>query len=151
MASDRQIEANRRNSQLSTGPRTAEGKASSSRNASRHGLTAQTAFLPGEDEEEFASWRQELIAALDPSGALEFELAERIVSVLWRLRRVPQFEAALLTYLEEEARQRNATKARNELERRKDYRAIYHKLGGREKASLWRRRRFYAAKAWRRF
>jgi hypothetical protein len=89
MASDRQIEANRRNAQLSTGPRTDEGKAKSSGNAMRHGPTAQTAFLPGEDEEEFASLRQKLIAALDPRDALEFELAERNISVFWRLRRVP--------------------------------------------------------------
>jgi len=40
MASDRQIAANRRNSQRSTGPRTATGKARVRRNALRHGLAA---------------------------------------------------------------------------------------------------------------
>ena len=40
MASDRQIAANRRNSQRSTGPRTAVGKARVRRNALRHGLAA---------------------------------------------------------------------------------------------------------------
>lgn len=39
MISDRQIEANRRNAKLSTGLRTKQGKAASSRNALRHGLS----------------------------------------------------------------------------------------------------------------
>ncbi len=42
MTSIRQIEANRRNSQKSTGPRTEAGKQASRCNAVRHGLTAET-------------------------------------------------------------------------------------------------------------
>ena len=38
MTSARKIEANRRNAQRSTGPRTAAGKAKSAQNARRHGL-----------------------------------------------------------------------------------------------------------------
>jgi hypothetical protein len=39
MATEKQIAANRRNAQRSTGPRTAAGKSISSRNALRHGLS----------------------------------------------------------------------------------------------------------------
>jgi hypothetical protein len=42
MASERQRAANRRNSRSSSGPRTAAGKAQTSRNALRHGLAALT-------------------------------------------------------------------------------------------------------------
>ncbi|WP_456822168.1 hypothetical protein [Bradyrhizobium sp. USDA 4502] len=44
MASDRQIEANRRNAKHSTGPKTDQGKVRSSRNARRHGLSRVTAY-----------------------------------------------------------------------------------------------------------
>jgi hypothetical protein len=42
MTSFRQIEANRRNAQLSTGPITEDGRKQSRQNAVRHGLTAET-------------------------------------------------------------------------------------------------------------
>ena len=53
MTSTKQIEANRRNSLKSTGPRTPEGKAVASLNNLRHGLRARTVVLPGEKPEEF--------------------------------------------------------------------------------------------------
>ena len=40
--SQKKVEANRRNAQLSTGPTSAEGKKTSSRNASKHGLLTRT-------------------------------------------------------------------------------------------------------------
>jgi hypothetical protein len=46
MATERQIAANRRNARKSTGPRTAAGKARSSRNARRHGLRTPVAADP---------------------------------------------------------------------------------------------------------
>ena len=53
MASKKQIEANRRNAKKSTGPKTEEGKAKSSLNSLKHGLTSQRVWLDEEEEQEF--------------------------------------------------------------------------------------------------
>jgi hypothetical protein len=54
MTSLRQIEANRRNARLSTGPVTEQGKRRSRQNAVRHGLTAETVIDALEDAEDYA-------------------------------------------------------------------------------------------------
>jgi len=87
MATETQVVANRRNAEKSTGPRTPEGKAVVSQNAVRHGLLAQADVIRGEDREEFELYREELFWELNPLGTMESRLAERIVSLAWRLRR----------------------------------------------------------------
>ena len=48
-----QIEANRKNAQLATGPKTPEGKQIVSRNAVTHGCSGRHVILPGEDSAAF--------------------------------------------------------------------------------------------------
>ena len=98
MATERQIAANRLNAERSTGPNTLDGKTAVSRNAVTHGLTSYSGLLPGEKLEDFSDLRARVFAELAPDSAIEIELAERIASLLWRLRRVPAFEAALLAW-----------------------------------------------------
>jgi hypothetical protein len=100
MASAKQIEANRSNALNGTGPRTAKGKARSSRNALTHGLTAQEIVIPGEDVAAYRSFEQQLIDDLQPNGSCELELVERLAATYWRLRRIPRFEAALMAWHE---------------------------------------------------
>lgn len=95
MSSERQIEANSRNAQFSTGPRTPNGKSRSARNALRHGLTAKQVVLFDENPKDFDAFRADLLNELNPDGALEGVLAERIVIDSWRLRRIPALEATL--------------------------------------------------------
>jgi hypothetical protein len=95
MSSDKQIEANRLNAQRSTGPRTPAGKGRVSLNALKHGLTGRDVVLPNENPDDFESFRADLLSSLNPQGALEGVLAEKIVAEAWRLRRVPIFEATL--------------------------------------------------------
>ena len=97
MATERQIAANSLNATRG-GPKTPEGKAAASRNAVTHGLTSYSGLLPGEKLEDFSDLRARVLAELAPDSAIEFELAERIASLLWRLRRVPAFETALLAW-----------------------------------------------------
>ena len=99
MATQRQIDANRENALKSTGPRTEAGKAASSANALSHGLTAaSTVVLPEEDTDAFERLREGVIADLDPAGALQAALAQRIAVLLWRLDRATRLEAELFVH-----------------------------------------------------
>jgi hypothetical protein len=95
MSSQRQIEANRRNAQRSTGPRSAHGKARVASNALTHGLTGNQIVLPNERAEDFDAFQLGLLSDMSPGGELERALAEKIVAGLWRLRRIPVLETAL--------------------------------------------------------
>ena len=87
MTTQRKMEANRRNAQKSTGPRTEEGKAKVKFNALKHGMTAETVVLPHEDaaayEQRLETWTREL----NPPGKLGHYLAERVVRISWQLDR----------------------------------------------------------------
>jgi hypothetical protein len=65
-------------------------------NARKHGLTAQKVVMPGESVEAFEAFRDALYAEHEPQTPTEYELVELIASVLWRLRRIPEFESRLL-------------------------------------------------------
>jgi len=92
MATEAQINANRENSKKSTGARTEEGKRAVSQNAVTHGLFAREAVIKCEDPAEFELRREALLDELKPVGAIESMLAERIVSLSWRLQRVERMQ-----------------------------------------------------------
>jgi hypothetical protein len=70
-----------------------DGRAVARFNAATHGLTAETPVIPGvERQEDWDAFRASLVEQLLPVGALELELAERIASLLWRLRRPARYE-----------------------------------------------------------
>jgi hypothetical protein len=92
-----QIEANRANSLLSTGPRSVHGKQASSRNAQSHGLTTRHALLPGEDPDEHQLHHRNYLARYQPQDPIDQALVVELADLNWRLRRVPAFEAQLLS------------------------------------------------------
>jgi uncharacterized protein YecA (UPF0149 family) len=95
MATAAQVIANRANAQLSTGPRTAEGQQASSSNAKSHGLTSRSAFLPGEDPQEYELFHEAYTARYLPQDMVEQKMVSELADLEWRLRRVPEFEAQL--------------------------------------------------------
>ena len=103
MTTDKQIEANRRNAQKSTGPKTDSGRNTSSMNALRHGLTAQNVTFSDEEAVHFEEFRKGIIADLSPQGALEKQLAERAVICWWRLNRVYSMEVEITKEREKSA------------------------------------------------
>ena len=93
--SDRRAIANRRNAQRSTGPRTAEGKLASSRNAITHGVFCRDLLVPGESLQEMQALRQAFIQSLKPADALELSLVDQIFMAGWKLKRVQSAENKL--------------------------------------------------------
>ncbi len=85
MATEKQIEANRRNAARSTGPKTDAGKARSRANATTHGLAAE---LPGADAErspDFADRRAKWAAEVRPEGELAGWALDRAVAASLRI------------------------------------------------------------------
>jgi hypothetical protein len=87
--------ANAANAQLSTGPRTDEGKRQSSQNARTHGLTGQNPVIPEEDRAAFDELRAQLHAETKPQGALQQIVFEELVHAAWNLHRVRAMEAEI--------------------------------------------------------
>jgi len=94
--SAKQVEANRRNAQKSTGPRTAMGKDIVAGNGLKHGILSTKLLLEGEDPANYRSLIVDLVAALSPVGALEEALVEKVAIALWRQTRLIRAETATL-------------------------------------------------------
>ena len=88
-----QLEANRRNAQRSCGPRTAEGKAISRRNALKHGLTGAGIALPTDDEAEVARRFEALEAEMNPRSELARMLVGRVATLSLRMEHCVEHEA----------------------------------------------------------
>ena len=97
MTSPRQIEANRRNAQKSTGPRTEEGKDRSRFNAVKHGMTAKFDVLPGEDGAALTRRIDAWTADFQARNQLERDLVERAARLSWKLERVERAHVDRLT------------------------------------------------------
>ena len=92
MATEAQIRANQRNAKKSTGPRTSEGKAAVSQNAVQHGLSARQTIISSESQAEFDLYRERMLSELAPASPMESMLAERIVTLSWRLKRAGRIQ-----------------------------------------------------------
>jgi hypothetical protein len=92
-ASAIQLEANRANAQLSTGPRTEEGKKTSSKNATTTGLTSAQIFVRPEEESVFAEFKSTLTDELKPNGLTQSGLFNLILHASWNIRHCFELEA----------------------------------------------------------
>ena len=98
--SQKQLEANRRNAQKSTGPGTPQGQACSRRNALKHGLLAKEVVICDgdgvESQDDFDSLLADLYEELRPQGVIEETLVERVATCYWRLRRAQRYEVGII-------------------------------------------------------
>ena len=92
MSTKAQVKANQQNAQKSTGPKSAQGKNVVSQNAVKHGLFAAEAVIKGEDPAEYEAFHDKFLAELFPVGMVETMLAERVISLWWRLRRAERMQ-----------------------------------------------------------
>jgi hypothetical protein len=93
--SDARLKANRANSQLSTGPTSVEGKAKSSLNAVKTGLTGRTVLLPADDAEIYRQHVNRIFSDLTPATDRERAIAQTIADTEWRLLRIAPLEASI--------------------------------------------------------
>jgi hypothetical protein len=96
MATPKQLAANRRNAQKSTGPKTTTGKSVAKLNALKHGILAGDVVVTGrffeEDANAYNRLRRELWESLAPVGVAEEILVDRIAVCAWRFRRALKAE-----------------------------------------------------------
>ena len=94
MATQAQINANRKNAQKSTGPKTPEGRDAVRLNGLKHGLNSEILVLPGESVADFEHLLDSLEAEHQPTTPTELILVRQMAMASWRLNRLLHMEAA---------------------------------------------------------
>jgi len=96
MITEAKLAANRANAQKSTGPKTDEGKANSSRNSFRHGLYSKQLVTSYEETAALDALKADLRAEHQPVNETEEILVNEMAEQFWRLRRARAIETSLL-------------------------------------------------------
>lgn len=97
MTTKRQIVANSKNAQNSTGPKSKEGLQKVSQNALTHGLTSSKhIILPDESMEEYGAFVSALEADFQVSTQAEKILVEKMAQAQWKKMRLRRYEQTLL-------------------------------------------------------
>ncbi len=132
MATDKQITANRQNAAKSTGPQSQSGKSRASRNALKHGLSAEQVVMFDEDPAVFEALRSDLFAHFQPADPVADHLVEQVAACIWRLRRVPEIETRICAYYRLVHESRQAAKRAESCVIRDEYNANIIKFRDRE-------------------
>jgi len=96
MPSPAQYAANRLNAEKSKGATSPQGKARSSMNALRHGLTARVVVLPDEDMDAYQAFSKEIVDSLDAQTPVERQFAQTVADNQWRINRIRSIEDGML-------------------------------------------------------
>ena len=156
---EKKRDANARNAQRSTGPKTAEGRQRSSRNAVTHGCASAQVHKPihGEPEDHFRSTLSKLLEAWAPADHKEEQLVNAIAVSWIRIERSERWESTILnSVMETRARNLNEWLVGNGREPRR-FEELDGDLGAciamvDEKANgakMWKENQRHSTKAWR--
>jgi hypothetical protein len=139
MSTAAQVTANQKNAQASTGPRTTEGKAASSRNALKFGLTSKQILLPWENPADFEALHAAIAEQFQPASDAESMLVDNIAIAEWRERRTEIAQTAWLAVQTKDAADSHKASATamflsyHEVEKFQKYAASYR----RERYRAW--------------
>ena len=97
--SQKQQEANRKNAEHSTGPKTPEGKAAIRFNALTYGLRTRATMITGENAADYSQLWDELEADWQPQTRTERCYLETMVTSQWLLKRVAESEQKIYLYI----------------------------------------------------
>jgi hypothetical protein len=95
MSSAAQVAASRANGALSHGPTSEDGKATSSLNALKTGLTGRTVLLPSEDAALYEAHLAHFRDQYQPVGDQELALVQSLADTHWRMARIPALEMGI--------------------------------------------------------
>src|SRR5580698_5723194 len=98
MSTERQQQASRTNGSKSHGPVTPDGKATSSRNATTHGMLSATIVLKGESTDRFFELLAGLLEEFQPQTLFEESLIENMAVARWRQMRIWGMEKAAMEH-----------------------------------------------------
>jgi hypothetical protein len=96
MGTPAQAAASRANGALSHGPRSAEGKAISSRNSLKLGIDAQSMIIPGEDPAELERLTAEYHEFYHPVGPIENAVLTEAIRAQWLRQRFYRIETEVI-------------------------------------------------------
>jgi hypothetical protein len=98
MATVKQREANQRNAQFSSGPKTQEGKDKVRLNPVKHGLRTEVVnVLPSENPTEFVRRLESLSNDYAPRTEIEIHLVHQLALLTWKIERADRYEIARLS------------------------------------------------------
>ena len=95
LPTEKQRAASRANGAKSKGPVSVEGRARSSRNSIRHGLSSKIVVLPHENRSAFEDLRDSYMDDFQPANQSQHDLVETMVAARWRLNRLVETEAKI--------------------------------------------------------
>jgi hypothetical protein len=98
MSTIRQIEANRRNAQKSTGPTSVTGKAASSMNALKTGINAKSLVLPYENLDDLQQLIEDYYQQHRPASPDSRSFVDDLIRCEWTLRRLDKAETQMWRY-----------------------------------------------------
>ena len=145
MSTLKQILANRRNAQKSSGATTPEGKAIVAQNSRKHGLTGRFTVMPGENQEAFDNLFEQFMQDEKPVGSVEVELVRKMAEHTWLRERAARCQEACFVVMPQTSEQAKNDEAevrvRPELERYLRYQSHHDRCYQRAAAELLKRQK----------